>query len=199
MAALDFNADGTLIFYALESGGFPYFVSAARATPGTGTAVYSPGAGSAGNLARVPSNADLMLFYGNFGTDITVIMHTISTVTNTDISPASLGAKVVNALAVNPSNEDEIVISVGTDEDLLYTSDGGSNWSTWDATLGFDGTALWVLWSGLYISHRYFVAGDNGADLDLLYSPNEGTSSNNEENAALAAQANICSLEATEA
>jgi hypothetical protein len=199
MAAITFSADGDNIFYALETGGFPVIVKAARATPGTGTAVYSPGAGSAANVMMVPGNADKVLFYGNFGTDIVVIMHTISTVTNTDISPASMGAKIVNALAVNPSNEDEIVIGVGTDEDLLYTSDGGSNWSAWDATLGFDSTALWVFWSGLYIAHRYFTAGDNGLDLDLLYSPNEGVSSTNEESTALGSQANICSLEGTEA
>jgi hypothetical protein len=199
MAAILYNADGTYIFMALETGGFPVVVRSARDIPGTGTAVYSPGVGSACNIERANGNPDKMFFYGQFGSGVQVIEHIVSTEINTNISPSGLTTKIVNTLAVNPSNDSEIVISVGTDEDLLYTSDGGSNWSAWDATLGFDSTALWVFWSGLYIAHRYFTAGDNGLDLDLLYSPNEGVSSTNEESTALGAQANICSLEGTEA
>ena len=197
MSAIDFTADGQYIYMALEST-FPIVVKSSRDIPGTGMAVYNPGAGTACNIAKSPGNADKMFFYGNFGTDIVLISHIVSTGVNTDISPASLGAKEVNVLAVNPSDENEIVIGVGTDQDLLYTSDGGSNWSAWDSALGFDPTALWLLWSGLYIDHRYFVAGDNLTNLDLLYSPNEGVSDANVEGTSLDAETNIVSLEATE-
>jgi hypothetical protein len=199
MAAIATNADGNTLFLALEDGsGNPVIVSAARSDLTTWTAVYEPGAGSAANLVAVPSDADAMLFYGNFGTDVTVIKHTISTGTNTDISPSSLGAKEVNTLAVNPSNADEIVIGIDTDQDLEYTDDGGTTWTEWDNALGGDATALWVLWSGAYFPHRYFVGLDNATTLDILYSPNEGASDTDVSGATVGALTNISALEATE-
>jgi len=178
MPALATSADGAYVFMALEdASGNQVIVKAARTDLSTWSAAYQPGAGSAANVAQVAGNPDKMLFYGNFGTDVTVVMHTISTATNTDISPASLGAKVVNTAAVNPSDEDEIVISIDTDQDLKHTSDGGTTWTAWDATLGFDATALFALWSGAYFLHRYFVAGQvAGPAGELRYSPNEGSS-----------------------
>lgn len=200
MPALATNADGNYIFMAVEdeSTGNQLIVKAARADLSTWSVAYEPGAGSASNVAAVPGNPDLMLFYGNFDTDVTVILYTISTDTATDISPASLGAAAVNTLAVNPSNSDEIIITVNTSEDLLYTSDGGDNWATWNAALGFDATALWVLWSGQYEPYRIFTAGDDGATLNLLYSPNEGISFDDKAGATLGALANVTNIEVIE-
>lgn len=199
MSAIAASADGAYIFLALEDGsGNQIIAKAARSDLSTWSAAYQPGAGSACNVAPVPGDADKMLFYGNFDTDVVVILHTISTGANTDISPASLGAKVVNTLAVNPSNSDEIIITVDTDEDILYTADGGDNWATWDAALGFDATALYLLWSGAYEYHRYFTAGNDGTVV-LVYSPNEGASDYDYTGAALAATANVVSIDITEA
>lgn len=196
MSAISTNADGSYIFTALEdASGNQVIARAARSDLSTWTAVYEPGAGSAYGTAPVLSDPDLMLFYGNFGTDVTVILHTISTGTNTDISPAGLGAKVVNTCAVNPANASEIVITVDTDQDMLYTDDQGSNWSTWDAALGFDATALAMLWSGAYWPHRVFVAGNNGTDIDLLYSPNEMAQSADQASGSLASASDITNIE----
>ena len=118
--------------------------------------------------------------------------------TETDISKASLGAKVVNTASINPDDADNIYITVDTDEDLLSTEDGGTTWDNVDTTLGFDATALTTLFSGAYFLNRYFVAGDNGADLDVLYSPNNGSSDTNVEDATLGAKANITNIEVTE-
>lgn len=192
------SADGDFIFLAEEYAGFPVIVKITRDLT-TQSAAYDPGAGTAANVLAFPSEPDGMLFYGNFGTDVTVIKHTISTGTNTDISPASLGAKVVNTAAINPNDGNDIYITVDTDEDLLQTTDGGSSWSTIDATLGFDATALIVLFSGRYLDNRYFGAGNNGADLDILYSPNNGASDKNVEDATVGALAAIIALEVTEA
>jgi len=159
MAAIATNADGTTVFMALERGSSPVVLSAARTDLTTWTVVYEPGEGSAANVLPFLSDSDSMLFYGNFDTDVTVIKHTISTATNTDISPASLGAKVVNTAVINPSDSDEIIISVDTDQDLKHTSDGGTTWTDWDAALGFDATALWALWSGTYFPAPLFCGG----------------------------------------
>lgn len=197
MSAIATSADGAYIFAALEdSSGFQVIARAARSDLSTWTAVYAPGAGSACGVVPVPSDADKMLFYGNFGTDVVLILHDIDAGTNTDISPASLGVNVVNTCAVNPANNaNEIVITVDTDQDMLYTDDQGSSWTAWNAALGFDATALFMLWSGAYWPHRVFVGGDNGSNLDLLYSPNEMTQSADRASGSLASAADICSVE----
>lgn len=195
------SADGAYVFLALESAtsGFPVIVKAARTDLSAWSLVYDPGAGSAANIAPAPGDPDLMFLFGNFGTNVTVLSYTISTDTAGDISPASLGAKVVNTLAVNPSDPDEIWITVDTDQDLLHTVDGGANWTALNGALALDATALAVLWSGAYRPDRGFIAGDNGADLDLLYTPNDGETVQDLAGATLGALTNICSLEVVEA
>ncbi len=199
MPAIATDASGDNIFLALEDGSGNQLVVKISRALSSQTTVYSPGGGSACNVATVPSEPDSMYFYGNFGTDVTILKHTVSTGAETDISPASLGAKEVNTLVVNPSDADEFVIGVDTDEDLEYTSDGGTSYTEWDATLGFDATALAVLFSGAYMPHRYFVAGDNTTTLDILYSPNEGSSDSDVSGATVGALTNISGLEFTEA
>jgi hypothetical protein len=198
MSAIATSADGEYLFMACEdaSTGFPVIVREARDTPGTFTAAYSPGAGAAANVAQVLGNPDQMLFYGNFGTDVVVIRHTVSTGANEDISPASLGAKVVNGLAVNPANADEIIITVNTDQDLLHTDDAGANWETYNAALGFDATALVVLWQVEAEYHLIYAAGQVTGAARLLYSPNNGAYLSNITGANLVAAANVVGLEA---
>jgi len=176
MSAIATTADGNYIYLALEdTNGNQVISRAARSDLSTWTTIYQPGAGSAANIAPVPSDPDKMLFYGNFDTDVVVVEHTVSTGAESDISPASLAAKEVNTLAVNPSDANEIVITVDTDEDLKYSDDGGSTWSDWDATLTFDATALALLWSGDYSLHRLFASGQVTGSAVLYYSPNEAS------------------------
>lgn len=197
MSAIATNANGEYLFLALEtSGGLPIIVSAATTDLAIWTAVYQPGAGSVANVLPVSGNPDLMLFYGNFGTDIVVVQHTVSTAANVNISPASLGSAVVNTAAVNPSNFDEIIITVNTAEDVYYTADGGTTWTAWDTLLGFDATALAALWSGDYDYHRYFTAGVLITTAQLLYSPNEGESTY--DYTGTMSVANVTNLEWTE-
>lgn len=199
MAALAPTADGDYIFLALENtSAQPVIVKATRPDDAgdspTFTEAYAPAAGTAGNVCQAPGNADLMLFYGNFGTDVTVILHTVSTVTNTDISPASLGAKVVNAAAVDPSDSDHIIICVGTDQDLLETRDAGDTWDTLNATLGFDATALAVHWQSFPEYDIIYAVGQVTGAAQLTYSPNSGASLSDITGGGMSA-ANVASLE----
>lgn len=199
MASIATSSDGNYIFAALEDGSNNQIISkSSRSDLSTWSVAYNPGAGSASNVIPVPSDPDKMLFYGNFGTNVVLILHTISTGTNTDISPSSLGAKVINTCEVNPQDASQIVITVDTDQDMLYTSDQGSNWTAWSSALGLDATATELLWSGAYWPHRVFVAGDNGANLDLLYSPNQMSQSGDEASGSLASAADICSVEVSQ-
>ncbi len=200
MPALKTNSDGTSIYLALEDGsGNQVIAKSLRTDLSTWTGAYSPGAGSAGNVESDFSDINSMYFYGNFGTDLLIQKFNISAGTVSDISPASLAAKVANTLSLNPGDSLEFSVSIDTDEDLKNTVDGGTNYTTLDASLGFDATALWMLWSGRHFDHRYFVAGEvSGGNLDLLYSPNEGATSNNEEGATLGALGEISNVEATE-
>jgi len=195
MPATVTNANGDYIFLALEnSAGFPVVVKASRSDLFTWTAVYSPGAGSAVNVAMVPSDPDKILFYGNFGSGVQVISHVISTVTNTNISPADLTTKIVNCLVSNPSDPNEFIITVDTDQDLLHSDDLGAAYSALYATLGFNATGLAVRWDD---PDRVYVAGYDGADVDLLYTPNEGASVADVSGAALKAAAGVVGVETT--
>ena len=180
MAAIATDLNGTYIFAALEdSSGHQAILRAEASDLSTWTAVYQPGAGSAANV--IPAGEGYMLFYGNFGTDVGLIRHTISGGTNTDISPNSLGSKVVNCAAVNPHNENEIMITVGTDQDVLHSDDAGSTWTTLENALGFNATALAPIWDLYNRPHEVLVAGHNGANIDIRFTPNDFASSTNVE------------------
>lgn len=200
MPALAASADGAYIFAALENdAGQPVIVRATRpdeaGDPITFAEAYAPAAGTAGNVASVPGNADRMYFYGNFGSGVQVIKHTISGPTNTNISPSGLTTKVVNALAVDPGDPDHIIITVNTDQDLLETRDGGTNWSTLNAALGFNATALVVNWQSFPEYDIVFTAGQVTAVSRLLYSPNSGATMSNITGTALDDTTNVVSLE----
>jgi hypothetical protein len=200
MPAIATSADGAYIFLALEnSSGQPVIVRAARSALSTFTAAYNPAAGSAGNVASVPGNPDLMLFYGNFGSGVQVVKHVISTGVNTNISPSGLTTKVANALASNPSDPNEIWITVNTDQDLKRSTDLGVGWADLDAALGLNPTAMLALWSGAYNLDRGLIAGDVAGTEQLLYSANEFSSKLDKAGASLGAAAAIVGIEGVEA
>lgn len=199
MATIAVSSDGNYIFLALENGsGNQVIAKAARSDLATWTAAYNPGGGTAANVAAVPGNPDQMIFYGCFGSGIQVIRHTISTVGNANISPTGLTTKVVNCLAVNPSDPLEMWATVDSDQDLKRTVDGGANWTNLNTAIGCDATALETLWSGAYMLDRGFLAGDVGATSGLLYTPNEGATTADQAGATLGAVANITNVETSE-
>lgn len=194
MSVISVNGDGNYIFLALEdASGFQVVVRCPRATLGDWEEVYRPAAGSAGNVAIIASNSDAIFMHGNFDTDVVILTHTISTYVNTDLSPGTLGAKVCNTLEVNPSGVGEAWATIDTDQDLIRTQDAGATWPALDAALGFDPTALDVLWSGGYALDRGFIAG-KPVSVELQYTPSEGADKQDQANAGLAAVANICSI-----
>ena len=195
MAAIAVSAGGAYVFLALEdASGFPVFLRAARGDLSIWISVYSPGAGSAANVAAVPGDPDKMLFYGYMGSGIQVVSHVVSTGAETNISPAGLTTKIVNTLAPNPSDPNEFIITADTDQDLLHTADLGTSYAALYATLGFNATGLAVRWDD---PDRVYVAGYDGADVDLLYSPNEGDYFTDVSGAALKAAAGVVGVDTT--
>lgn len=194
MSIMSVNGDGYYLFLALEdSSGFQVVVRANRGLFTEWSAVYEPGAGNAGNVAIIASNPDAVFMHGNFDTDVVILTHTISTDANADLSPGTLGAKVCNTLKVNPSGVGEAWATIDTDQDLIRTQDAGVTWPVLDAALGFDPTALDILWSGGYALDRGFIAG-KPASVELQYTPSEGADKQDLANAGLAAVADICSI-----
>lgn len=196
MAAIAFNQDGEFLFVATEDGslGTQRILRASRDNLSSAVAVYDPAAGGACNVVATV-DAKTMLFYGEFGAGVLLIQHDSEAGSNTDISPTVAGTKTANTCAPNPASADSAALSIDTDQDLVYTDDAGTSYTTWTAALGFNATALALLWNGLRELHQVFVAGDNGIDLDILYSPNEMNQSTNAEDATLGAKTDICSLE----
>lgn len=194
MTAMTVTADGAYIFLALEdASGNQIVLRGKRSDLTDWQTAYRPLAGSAGNVAIVSSNPDTIFMHGNFDTDIVILTHTISTGANADLSPGTLGAKVCNTLKVNPSGVGEAWATINTDQDLIRTQDAGVTWPALDAVMGFDPTALDVLWSGGYALDRGFIAG-KPASVELQYTPSEGADKQDLANAGLAAVANIVSV-----
>lgn len=154
---------------------------------------YAPGAGSAANVRMIPANEWGIFIHGNLDTDVVILLYDAGLETVTDLSPGTLGAKVCNALESNPSGIGEAWATINTDEDLIRTQDAGATWPALDAAMGFDPTALDVLWSGGYALDRGFIAG-KPASVELQYTPSEGADKQDQANAGLAAVANICSI-----
>lgn len=197
MPALATTADGAYIYLALEdASGYPVIARCSRDDLSAFVAAYAPGAGSAGNVAAVPANADQMLFYGNFGSGVQVVSHVVSTGAETNISPSGLSTKVVNGLAVNPSDPNEIIVTVNTDQDILSTIDGGATWGTENGAVAFDPTALAVLWQSAEEYHIVYTAGQITSAAELRYSPNTGNTLLDATGANLAAADQVVGLEA---
>lgn len=196
MSAIATTADGNYIYLALEDGGNQVIVRCPRADLTTFEAVYAPGSGTAANVATVAANPDSMLFYGHFGSGVQVVSHVVSTGVETNISPAGLADKVVNGLAVNPSDAAEIIITINTDYDLLGTIDGGATWETLNGVLGLDATALAALWQSEAEYHVLYLAGQVTGAAALRYSPNTGEKLSNITGAALAAASQVVGVEA---
>ncbi|GIK36576.1 MAG: hypothetical protein BroJett011_04090 [Chloroflexota bacterium] len=196
MAAIATSADGGYVFLALENeSGQPIIVKASRDDLSAFSPAYNPAAGTAGNVASVQANADQMLFYGNFGSGVQVVLHTVSTGANTNISPGGLTTLVANCLAVNPSDPDEIWITVnnGASSSLRRTLDAGATWEIM-AALGFEPTALAITWQSDYSLDRVVVAGHT-TTTELRYSPNEGAALADYAGAGLGAAANIVGVQ----
>lgn len=198
MAAITYSNDGLKIFIATEDvpSGYQFILSADTSDLTDWTPVYTPGGGSASNVTATASDPDILFFYGNFGTDVGIIKHTISTGANTDISPASVGSKTINVIESNPTplpdGSIELVCHIDTAQDLVYSDDTGTTWTAWDSATGATGTALDVFWRGTYFIHGYLLGGEATGG-KVYVSPNEGANSADVTDTITATD--ICSVE----
>lgn len=198
MSLLETSQNGVFLFVALEDNAtgdqLVFKITRPTSTTPTTIAVYEPGDGSAGNVAST-GDSSRMIFHGNFGTDIGVIDHAIAVRTNTDISPASIGAELIQPLEVDPSDIQHIVAINRNDQDALETEDTGANWATLNAALGVTVDAMALIFLGAYFPFGGFVGGNDGVDENLSYSPNEFSSLRDDASAALKAVSGIVSVD----
>lgn len=198
MSLLEASQNGAFLFVALEDDatGNQLVFKITRPTSTTPTTVtaYEPGGGSAGNVSP-PGDPDRMVFHGNFSTDVGVVDHAIVAGTNTDISPTSIGAELIQPLEVDPSDVSHIVAINRNDQDALETEDTGANWATLNAALGVTVDALALVFLGAYFPFGGFIGGNDGVDENLSYSPNEFSSLRDDASAALKAVSGIVSVD----
>ena len=198
MSKLEASQNGVFLFLALEDDatGNQLIFKIDRptsSTPNTVTA-YEPADGSAGNVAST-GDPNRMVFHGNFGTDVGVVDHAIVAGTNTDISPTSIGAELIQPLEVDPSDIQHIVAINRNDQDALETEDTGANWATLNAALGVTVDAMALVFLGAYFPFGGFIGGNDGVDENLSYSPNEFSSLRDDASAALKAVGGIVSVD----
>ncbi len=198
MSLLQASQDGGFVFVALEDDatGNQLIFKVTRPTSTTPTTVtaYEPGGGSAGNVAPT-GDPDRMVFHGNFGTDVGVADHAIAAATNTDISPTSIGAELIQPLKVDLSDIQHIVAINRNDQDALETEDTGANWAVLNAALGVTVDAMGLVFLGAYFPFGGFIGGNDGVDENLSYSPNEFSSLRDDASAALKAVGSIVSVD----
>lgn len=193
--ALAVSADGNNVFIALEdnASGNQIVFKATRPSSPTVTAIYEPGGGSAANV--IPTgDPDKMIFCGNFGTDVGVILHTISADTEGDISPSSIGTDKIQPVAIDPSDVNHLVAINQADQDALETEDG-STWSTLNAALGQTPVAMGIIWLGALFPLGGFIGGNDGTDENLTYTPNEFANLREDTSAALKAVGAITGID----
>ncbi len=198
MSLLQASQDGAFVFVALEDDatGNQLIFKITRPTSTTPTTVtaYEPGAGSSGNVAPT-GDPDRVIFHGNFDTDIAVVDHAIAAATNTDISPTSIGAKLIQPLEVDPAAVSHIVAINRNDQDALETEDTGANWATLNAALGVTVDAMALVFLGAYFPFGGFIGGNDGVDENLSYTPNEFSGLRDDASAALKAASGIVSVD----
>lgn len=193
-------ADGAFLFLGLENNATnnQVVLRVVRPTSTTPTTIvaYDPGAGSAANIEPTGDN-DIMIFNGNFGTDRGVIKHAIAAITNTNISPASVGAKVIAPVLIDPSDITHLIGVNVDDQDAIESEDTGASWATLNATLGQTVVAMAIIWLGQYFPAGAFFGGNDGADENLEYTPNEFSALREDTSAALKAVGAITAIDVT--
>jgi hypothetical protein len=198
VSILETSQDGAFVFVALEDDatGNQLIFKITRPTSTTPTTVtaYEPGGGTAGNVAPT-GDPDRMVFHGNFGTDVGVIDHAIAAGTNTDISPTSIGAELIQPLRVDPNDIQHMVAINRNDQDALETEDTGANWTAINAALGVAVDAMDLLFFGAYFPFGGFIGGNDGVDENLSYTPNEFNNLRDDASAALKAVGSIVSVD----
>ena len=198
MSILEVSQDGAFVFIALENNatGDQLIFKITRPTSTTPTTVtaYEPGAGSAGNVAQT-GDPDRMIWHGNFGTDVGVVDHAITAATNTDISPSSIGAELIQPLQVDLSDINHIVAINRNDQDALETDNLGGSYATLNTTLGQSVDAMALALFGAYFPFGGFFGGNDGSDENLEYTPNEFSNLREDTSAALKAVGAIVSID----
>ena len=198
MSILEPSQNGVFLFAALEDDAtgnqLIFKIDRPISTTPTTVTAYEPGAGSAGNVAPT-GDPNRMVFHGNFGTDIGVVDHAIVAATNTDISPTSIGAELIQPLEVDQSDVLHIVAINRNDQDALETEDGGANWTALNAALGVTVDAMGLIFLGAYFPFGGFIGGNDGVDENLSYSPNEFSNLRDDASAALKAVGGIVSVD----
>lgn len=198
MSILETSQDGAFVFVALEDNAtgdqIIFKIARPTSTTPTTTKAYEPGGGSAGNIAPT-GDPDRMIWHGNFGTDVGVVDHAIIAGSNTDISPTSIGAELIQPLEVDPNDIEHVVAINRDDQDALETVDGGANWTALNAALGVDADAMGLVFLGAYFPFGGFIGGDDGVDQNLSYTPNEFNNLRDDASAALKAVGAIVSVD----
>ena len=190
MAAIALASDQQTIFMALDDGtGLPVVVKTTIDDLSIFELAYEPGTGSAANVIAAPNG--IMYFYGNFGTDVGIIQHDVLAETNTDVTPASLGTDAINALDVDPDLGQILFIGISGVQDLKKSLNAGASWSSINAALAIDPTALLVLWPD---ANKLLIAGSTGAQNRLLYSDDGGVTCTDEAGTALHGADNTVAL-----
>lgn len=173
--ALDVDGNGDILYLGLYTGvGNPVFITVPLpldSAASTGTGRYVPTSGDAINVKAHGEVGNYVVVSGYFGLDVQTHQSTDGGVTLTQIDPGNWGDNRAQPIAINPNDENDILVALHILDDLMSYDGSGTSWTTLDAALAFDVGAL-----AMYDLNpdEIFIGRDAaGADV-ILYSPSSG-------------------------
>lgn len=173
-SSLAVDGDGDLIYAVVYNASNQPMVIRANlplAAGATGTRIFNPAAGDAGNVVCTEYTGERLVVSGYFGNNEQTELSTNGGTAFTDIDPGTWGTNRAQPVAIDPDNDDHIYLTLDGNNDLVETEDV-TTWTTLDAALPWDASALAIL----DIDPNEIVIGRTDAGASLVqWSPNKGT------------------------
>jgi len=172
--SMDVDGDGDILYLGIyDSSNNPIMVTAdlPLVDDHVGTKAFDPGAGDSINVKATEYTGERVVISGYFGNNEQTELSTDGGATTTGIDPGSWGTSRAQPIAIDPNDDNHVYLALDGNDDLVETDDVAS-WSTLDAALPYDLSAIAVLDEDP--NEIVIARTDAGAQL-IQHSPNQGT------------------------
>lgn len=171
--AMDVDGDGDLLYLGIYDGVPNPIVVRANlplAENHVGTRIFNPGAGDAVNVKCTEYTGERVVVSGYFGNNEQTELSVDGGATLSGIDPGTWAANRAQPIAIDPNDDDHVLLALDGLDDLVETEDV-SAWTTLDAALPYDVSAMGIL--DVDPNEIVIARTDAGAQL-IQHSPNNG-------------------------
>jgi hypothetical protein len=165
----DVDAAGEFIYLALLEGGTPILTKISTALDADGTTVFSPGAGDNIGVECGRFNSDVVWVAGQFDGTNVVEKSEDGGSSFSVADDATIGG--VKSFVMGPDNDNRILVFDEDNGDILETNDGGTTWTSINASVTPEINSIARL--GKNVQESVF-GNDGGVSNSINYSINSG-------------------------